>query len=509
MAKNMKKLLALLLVVALAATCFTACSGDGKKKVNIRDIYTDVDINLSYAFWEDGDIFEKIYQDWLAKYPNITIDPVEFPTGTFTESLKALFAANDAPDIFGIIGGPDFAIENGMLLDMTLLWENDDDAKKVIRGINDFRIGYFSTDYKWATPIKFYPAAAFINKNLIIEDLNMEMPDPDWTWEDYEEFITDVSDGKKVDGYKVFGTTGDGGCLTVTWYPIMSDGECIGEFGWTEKDGGSYDMENWAVGMNLQAQWAKDGIYYEQGNADYRTETYGSADIYPQDQGHVAVECCWWYTFARYFDNDQGEQKMLENGVVYVPYMQPHLESVAKEDYTYIATMDIGGINSSCGEYAVEAYEALKYFTWGAEGWKAKLKYYPEMLEDGVDYGVAGAKYGSNFPINLDDEVWEAYRALWAGADDPYGRGEYFDDFFDRVKAARWTCLGAPQIPGFETWLNDFYFLEDFEGSGQYAGIEAAVLQGGVDASAHYQELQEAGNAYFEEKIGEIEVMLQ
>lgn len=510
MAKNMKKLLSLLLVVALAATCFTACSDSGKDDVNIRDVYTDRDITLKYAFWEDDAIFEKINADWLAKYSNITIEPVSFPTASFTESLKALFAADDAPDIFGIIGSCDFAIENGMLLDMTLLWENDEDVKagKIIRGIDDFKIGYFSTDYKWCTPIKFYPAAAFINKALIEDDLSMEMPSQDWTWEEYEEFITEAS-SKKVDNtYQVFGTTGDGGCLTVTWYPIMSDGECVGEFGWTENDGGSYDMENWAIGLNLQAEWLEEGIMYDQANADYRTNTYGSADIYPQDQGHVAVECCWWYTFARYFDNE--EQPMLsQNGVVYVPYMQPHLSTVAEEDHTFMSTMDIGGINSNQSEYAVEAFEALKFFTWGAEGWRAKLKYYPDMVEDGVDYGVAGAKYASNFPICTDDDVWEAYRAIWAGADDPYGRGSYFDDFFQRVKEARWVCLGSPQIPGFGTWLDEYYFLEDFEGSSTYAGIEAYVLTGGGDASAHYQDLQEKGNEYFLEKLNDIEVMLQ
>ncbi len=508
MAKNMKKLLALLLVVALASTCFTACKSEGKKKANIRPIYTDRDIELSYAFWEDSAIFEQIYKDWLAKYPNISITPVAFPTGTFTESLKALFAADDAPDIFGVIGSCDFAIENGMLLNMTDLWEADDDHKNIIRGINEFRIGYFSTEYKWCTPIKFYPAAAFVNKALIEDDLSMDMPSPDWTWEDFEKFVTDVSDGKKVDGHTVFGYSGAGGCLPVTWYPIMSDGDCVGEFGWTEKDGGSYNMENWAIGLNLQAQWLKDGIWYDQADADYRTAEYGSADIYPQDQGHIAVCCDWWYSFVRYWDNE--EQPMIsENGVEFVPYMQPHLSTVAKEDYTFMSTMDIGGINSNTAEYAVEAYEALKYFTWGAEGWKAKLKYYPDMYEDGVDYGVAGAKYASNFPINLDDEVWEGFRAIYAGADDPWDRGSYFDEFFKRVKEARWVCLGSPQIPGFGTWLDEYYFLEDFEGNGTYTGIEDYVLNGGGDASAYYQQLQEKGNEYFLEKLNDIEVMLQ
>lgn len=507
MAKSIKKVLALLLVVTMSVACFTACSGQKKAKKQLRPINTTDPITLNYLFWEDTPIFTKILEDWNAKYPNITIVGEEVLTGTFTETLKAYFAADKAPDIFGIIGSCDFAIENGMLLDMTDLWELDDEHTKVIKGINEFKIGYFSTDYKWCTPIKFYPDAAFVNKYMVTEYANMDMPSQDWTWEEYDEFLTTVSK-KTYNNVPLIGLTAPGGCLPVTWYPLASDGDCVGEFGWTEgEDGGSYDMENWATGLNLQRDWIQTHVLVLDGS-EYITNTYGEGVI-PQDEGYVAVRNDHWYSFTRFFDNE--EQPMLGNNVIFVPYMQPHMSTVDKSQHTFISTMDIGGIKSTQVEYAVEAYEALKFFTWGAEGWKAKLKYYPDMIEEAVDGGafVTGAKMASNFPINTDDEVWSAFEAIYTTGEDKYGRFDYFKDFFARVKEARWVCLGAPQIPGFGTWLDEYYFKEDFEGSGTYVGIEDYVFNGGGDATAYYKQIEEAGNEYYRNKLNEIEVMLQ
>lgn len=509
MAKSMKKFLSLLLVVAMAVGCFSACSKKKNEKVwQVRDIITDEDITLTYLFWEDLPIFEKIVEDWNAKYPNIHIEGTEVLTGSYNETLKANFAAEQGPDIFGIIGSCDFAIENGMLLDMTALWKSDKESENVIRGINDFKIGYFSTDAKWCTPIKFYPDAAFVNKYMVKEYANMDMPSKEWTWEEYDQFLTEVS-SKTYDNKKLIGLTAPGGCLPVTWYPIMSDGNCVGEFGWTEsEDGGSYNMENWAVGLNIQRDWIQDKVLVLDDASDYKTQMYGEGVI-PQDEGYVAVRNDHWYSFTRFFDNE--EQPMLGKNVIFVPYMQPHLSTVDKDDYTYMSTMDIGGIKSSQTKYAVEAYEALKFFTWGTEGWKAKLKYYPDMVESASEGGafIDGAKMASNFPINLDDEVWGQFEAIYTSGDDKYDRNEYFKDFFAKVKAARWVCLGSPQIPGFGTWLSEYYQTFDFDGTGTYAGIEALVLQGGADAGAYYKQLQDEGNKYYRDKLNEIEVMLQ
>ncbi|MBE5940246.1 MAG: extracellular solute-binding protein [Lachnospiraceae bacterium] len=507
MKKGIKKLLCLMLVVAMASTVFTACSSGSKgPRVELKPMTEDV-ITLTYAFWEDKAIVDLIMEDWNALYPNITINAVEYTPSTFNENLKALFAANDAPDVFGIVGSIDFAIENGMLLDMTGLWELDPDAKdgKILKGINDFEIGYFGTDCKWATPIKFYPHTALINKYMVENTANKEMPDTDWTWDEYEEFVESFQGMKDDRGYNLYGMNAADGTSPITWYPIAADGNCIGEFGWTESEdaeGGCFDMENWAYGVTLYYDWIEEGVIALQDEETRNNLWEGS---YPQDIGLVAVRNEAWNGFVRYFDND--EQPMLNNNAIFVPYIMPHVETVAKEDYTYIGILDMGGINSTQIEYGREAYEVLKFFAWGAEGWKAKLKYYPDMTADET-YSVMGAKTADNFPICLDDEVWEAFTDIYANwKGDPYGRGDYFKDFFAKVKAARWTCLGSPQIPGFGTWLEEFYWGEEFVPG--YYGIETAVAAGAADPYAYYEQLEKRGNELNQEKIDEINAMLK
>lgn len=505
MRNSIKKTVCLFLMVTMVASLLTACSGKKKEKVTLREMTKD-EITLKYLFWEDHEIVEAIMKDWNELYPNIHIDAQEYTPSTFNENLKAQFAAGNAPDVFGLVGSIDFAIENGMLLDMTGLWELDPDTQdgKILKGINDFKLGYFGTDCKWATPMKFYPHTALINEYMVTNVANKEMPDKDWTWDEYEKFVESFQGMKDpATGYNLYGMTAADGTSPITWYPIASDGKCIGEFGWTESedgDGGCFDMENWAYGVNLYYKWVNEKIVAPQ-DEESRNELWNGS--WPQDIGIVAVRNEAWNGFVRYFDNE--EQPMLSNNAIFVPYMMPHTDTVAKEEYTYIGIMDMAGINSNQVKYGREAYEVLKFFNWGADGWKAKLKYYPDMVADET-YSVKGAKAADNFPICLDDDVWDAFTSIYAEWNgDKYKRADYFKDFFQRVKAGRWTCLGSPQIPGFGTWLEEVYWGEDFGG---ITGVENAVASG-EDASRFYKDLEEKGNNLNKEKLQELEAMLK
>ena len=61
-----------------------------------------------------------------------------------------------------------------------------------------------------------------------------------------------------------------------------------------------------------------------------------------------------------------------------------------------------------------EAYEALKYFTWSADGWKYKLANKDEIEAIGKDSdksSVSGLAptVVDNCPITLDESVWKSY----------------------------------------------------------------------------------------------------
>ena len=141
MTKKMKRVICLLLVVVLSTSMLTGCK-KGKKEVTKVDglvPLTEDNIEISYAFWEDKPIVDKLVEAWNEVHPNIKINVMGYDSAVgFNDELLNLSAAMNLPDVFWILNECDFAIENGMLYDMTPLWENDPDAKNVLPSINDF-----------------------------------------------------------------------------------------------------------------------------------------------------------------------------------------------------------------------------------------------------------------------------------------------------------------------------------------------------------------------------------
>ncbi len=525
MKKNLKKLLSLALVVALTGSLFTACKtdsgedGGSQNKAPIQKLaeMTKDEITLTYTFWQDIEISEALKTEWETLYPNIKVELQQFEVGSNNAELQALAVTGELPDCFWLLGSPDVFITNALLFDMKLLWEADantegDSSKNVIKGINEYKIGYLGTDSKWTTPVKFFPTAAFVNLDVFLRN-NEEMPDMDWTWSEFEETVEKMTMQDKTDGRYIFGTTS--GCTVITWYPIAADKECIGEFGW---NGTEYDMENWAYGMNLEGDWIENGnkpMWLDMGGTEQLAEKYGEGVLYPQDIGCSAIHCDNWWTWEDYWITDPW---IKDYKVVFVPYLMPHEEDA--KGGNYIATMDMGGI-SPFTDYPREAYELLKFMTWGAQGWEYKLKHYPDCTEESTGNDRAVSK--NHCPITLDEKVWDGFVKWHPNSEtgdtlmtDLYGaeydRSKYFDYFMEKVQSSTWVCYGGQQIPGFDTWLQNIYFGNDGQQDYGYdggLGIEKAVIFGDVDASDYYQQLQESGNKINKEKLQEIEDYLQ
>ncbi len=528
MKKNLKKLLSLALVVALTGSLLTACGSSDKEEGStdsgvssggqtLRPVDTETPMTLSYTCWQDIEIAQKLEAEFERIYPNIEVEVEQFDVGSNNDELQARAATGNLPDCFWLLGSPDVFITNGLLMDMTLLWEADPDSKNIIKGINEYKIGYLGTDRKWTTPVKFFPTAAFVNLDLFLRN-NEEMPDMDWTWEEYEETVKNMTMKDKQTGVQLFGLTE--GCTVITWYPIASDKECIGEFGW---NGTEYDMENWAYGMELEAEFVKNGNRPEW-DATLKTEQltnyYGQDILYPQDYGYSAIHTDNWWTWEDYWITDPW---IVENQVVFVPYVMPHTEEA--QGGNYIATMDMGGI-SPYTQHAREAYELLKFMTWGTEGWEYKLVHYPDCIEESTateDESTSRHVSKNNMPITLDEDVWDGFKKWHPNSEtgddliiDLYGaeydRSEYFDYFMEEVKNGTWVCYGGQQIPGFDTWLQNIYFGNDGQQNYGYdggLGIELAVIYGNASAYDYYPQLQESGNQINKEKLQEIEDYLK
>ncbi len=465
-------------------------------------------IELTYAMYEDIEISEALAYEFENLYPNIDVNVMELDVGNYTEELFAMQAVGKLPDCFWILGSPENYITNGLLMDMSRLWEADPESSNVIRGINEYKLGYYGTDFKWATPVKFFPTAAFVNMEVFYRN-NVDMPAMDWTWEEFEETVESMTGIDKCYGEYIFGYTGN--VSVITWYPIAADKNCIGEFGW---NGAEYDMENWAYGMNLEAHWIQNEVKpYDllNGGMEQISEKYGDNVLYPQDEGYSAINLDYWWNWENYFITDEF---ILGNKVVFVPYMMPHEDDA--QGGNYIAAMDMGGI-SAFTLYPRETYELLKFMTWGTQGWEYKLEHYPDLLEEstGADRFVSK----NNCPITLDEDVWNGFKMWHPNAEEgdtyivelygeEYDRSEYFEYFFEEVQNGTWTCYGGQQIPGFSLWLDTIYFdnagNQNFGYNDAY-GIEAACIYGHVDAFDYYEYLQDKGKEIYRDVLSKIE----
>jgi multiple sugar transport system substrate-binding protein len=453
-----KRLWSLLLVVVLSASMFAGCNGNSgttNAVAEMTPMNTTDEITLTYAYWEDQVIQGPLEERFHELYPNITIEDVYFESASgYTTELSNMAAASNLPDVFWVLSAEQ-AIRNGWLADITNLWESDDEAmNETIPSINEFKLGYLYTGRKFTTPVKYFPSVAFANKALW-DSKNMEMPDVDMSWETFEAEVEKFYGQLDDNGKPLYGVSES--CTVITWYPVANDATCEGEFGW---DGTEFNMESWAYGVNLETKWTNGATvddpdswktaYKSSNNIDVDSAIYEQDSYWAQDHGKVAFRMDQWWCWDRYWDKDW---MIEENGVVWVPYVMPHTEA-NKDSTRMMATIDFGGISAAC-QYKREAYEWLKYSTWGADGWKAKLEIYPTA------YTADGTLFDkNNCPITTNQEVWDGFRAWHPGDDDELGRGKWFDYCIPYFQNALAIPYGAQQIPGFEAFLEESGYRE-------------------------------------------------
>lgn len=486
--KNMKKVISLVLVLAMCITALSGCGGSGgnqpvapeseevgtksgETKANTETTAGDItekslpamtteEITLTYCSWENEVLTKYLAEQFMKKYPNIKVEVVTLALDGYNDSLLNLVATGQMPDAFWILGECDFAINNQLLGDMTEYWENDSEAVNVLTTINEGKFGYYGTDKKWATPVKFYPEVVFANKT-VFDQLNASMPSTEWTWEEMVASIKKMTVPEQgIFGFNMYRTM-------VTWYPVAADDNVWGEFGW---DGTKFDMTNWADGLNQQAELVNGKYHAPAYDSDDAEAAFGDRTMWAGYSGKIAYQFDAWWTFNNLF----ATQEYLDLGLVYVPYNVPRAKGTSSSHS--MGTLDFGGI-SSATKHPREAYELLKFMNWNEEGWLAKLDAYSTLTNaDGTKLSMDA------LPITLSQTVWDKVREFFPGADDSYGRGPYFDAFLEKCKEP--IPYGGTIIPGFGTFIAE-----------SYAGAEDAVLNNGVNAHDLAPDLTEKANA--------------
>ena len=252
-------------VAAVAALALTACSSGGSGSTEPTASSTGPDtspVTLNFTWWGNDDRADR-YNQALAlfkeKYPYITVQTsfAAFPDYWTARSTEA--AGRALPDVmqFDLSYLREFN-QNGQLLDLQKYVDNGtidlsgfDDTLTKAGVLDDKMIGI---------PTSTNTFAMFQNPN-VIEQTGATFPDEaDYTWDDYNDFIKDVSGAgeKTPDGYGLYGAVDYTGTFWFFIQWLLQEGKTPfkddGTFGFEQKDIVKF--------LDLTADLRKDKLVY-------------------------------------------------------------------------------------------------------------------------------------------------------------------------------------------------------------------------------------------------------
>lgn len=485
--KKMKHVLSLLLVASMTATLFTGCGGgsdDSTAKPTKTDdgsstsennttgedglpALTDEEITLTYLNYDDEVVTTKLAEKFTELHPNIKVEVQYVAAGESNDTLINLVGAQQTPDCF-MYSDCDFALNNKLLYDMTELWEADPENDNLLPTINELKLGYYFSGKKWGTPMKFFPGVMYVDMNEL-EQLNVEMPPMDWTWDEMINLIKEATDLNQSPAYYGLGFYNRLDSL----YGIAAGQDIIGEFGFNGK---TFDLSIWAKGEQEFADLKLNNYVAPSQNSVGMEQWLGDFSAWHGASGRVAVESEAFWTFMNIWDTPEYRDMNLK----YVPYVIPSVEET-EGVHNSIATMDFGGISAGT-QHPREAYELLKFMGWGVDGWNARLDLYEDESIT-TSAGTPLIRSSMPAPITMDQDVWNRYRALY-----PMDsvEGPYWDTYFE--SCTRPVPFGWMEIPGYWTFCTEYF---------NTIGIHDLVDSGQNKAIDYADEATEQANQYF------------
>ncbi|KYG32294.1 ABC transporter substrate-binding protein [Alkalihalobacillus trypoxylicola] len=439
--------------------------GGGADGAALQEMTTE-EITLSYASWANHNLNQFLADKFMEKYPNITVELVQMEQDGWNDHLMNLASTGEIPDVFWYMGNVDIAVRNGWLGDMTEYFEADPESDMILDTLKD--VGYFDGERKQAAAAAYLPYTIYLDENLF-NQLNVDMPSPDWTYREMIDLMQEMTVPEQgIFGYNTF-------TKLVTMAPIVNQ-DAFGEFGW---DGESYDLTaDWAAAMDQHGQFVRSGVHSPFYDTDEAEAAFGDRLLWAASSGRLAMQLDAWWTMGLF-----AEPEFIDKGIKWVPYTVPKGDNATTEHKP--AFIDFGTISPS-SENPREAYELLKFFGWGKEGWLAKIEAFETLTNEDGSLMFA---HPDGLPIINDTEIWDALADLLPDT-------EYVANFLERAKEP--IPLGGAAQPGFQTFLDEVYF------GGEYGDVEAAIANGEVNPHDIAQNLTEMINLYREEALEEL-----
>ncbi|MBQ6960056.1 MAG: extracellular solute-binding protein [Clostridia bacterium] len=434
----MKKLLSMLLILALAMSAMPFALAEG-----LEPLTTD-EITLRYACWGQAEAGEpEVLQALIAQFeeahPNIHVEFVPIDQGTWDAGLTNLASQGQLPDVFWVFS-VSAAVSNEWALDLTEFYEKDPDAQELYPTmVSSSKIGGKNYSY----PAVLFPHMVFMNKTLF-DKYNVDLPSTDWTWDDYFDLAEELSHPEEF----YFGVSNP---LYVDLFPAAINGN-QGKFGW---DGEAYHFDDaWVEAVETRAEVINNKIC-EWMSAEDKEAVLGDPGAWPPGKGRTAMHIDWPWTMAM-FNTTVKE----ETGCEFVYYPLPMGEGKGE-----LAIVD-NGIIAASTEHPREAWELAKWMSWGPMAALKRQETYRSL-----GYPV------SRMPVVSTPEVWQD---LVDNADDT------IKGFYEAVltRGVNFVPSNWPVCPGWGE-IEAYYNSNDIDGK---------ILRGELSAADVAAELEEVAN---------------
>lgn len=486
--KMVAAVLSMAMVMGLMTGCGSSSGGSSSSATSVSGETEEVVINgitynkatdltsdkitLTYFNFDQDEITQYLAERFMELYPNITVNVTYENVATYDDTLLTLVSNGQTPDVI-MYSDADFALSNMLLQDISAYWNSDPETAKIASTINDAGIGCFGTSARYAVPVKFFPGIMYIDRN-VLETLNVDVPDQDWTWDEMIQLIKDCTVKDSPDGMAYYGV-GVYNRLD-SYYGIASSQDIVGEFGF---DGTDFDLSAWAVGEQEFADLAVGGYRAPSTETQEMEDWAGDWEAWCGTTGHVALFTEAFWTYQGTWATPAYEQY----GLDIVPYVVPAVSADdASADHHSIATIDFGGVTTSC-KYPREAYELLKFMSFGVDGWKTRIEAYNN--EELTNASGLALKYDvMPAPITTDEEVWDAYIDMYcAGMDEEHKA--LWENYF--ASCMQPIPYGWTSIAGYWNYCDGYF---------NSIGIHTLVDNGTAKAADYVDEATKKANWY-------------
>ncbi|MCR5743127.1 MAG: ABC transporter substrate-binding protein [Lachnospiraceae bacterium] len=426
-------------------------------------------INITYWHSQDEGFMELMCEKFNALHSDIMV--TQKYVYDLSAALQDAEAGDSLPDIISC-SDVDLVLANAYWIDISGYYSADAETKNLLPTINEYGIGCFDTSMRLAVPTDFTPNAIFIDRN-VLEGFELDMPDTDWTWDEMIELVKNTTFSDRV-GMKYYGLA-EASSLYSQYEISAYDPAQRAVKGMYGFDGETFDFTKWAEGADELAELKRDGYVAPAQSTDANEEWTGDYNTWFGATGHVAVMSGALWTYQNVWALDGFQE---EHNLDIVPYVVPGVLNGGLHDT--MAIMSMGGITNTC-LYPEEAYEVLKFMSYGTDGWNARMDIYED---DSLvnSQGIAFANSCITAPTTLDEGVWARYRGLFKSSEE---NASYWDAYFKNI--VRPVPYGYSQIVGYWSFVDQYMSSKSV-----YEAIEA----GEVSASDFAEEATRMADIY-------------